>query len=142
MPYDPTNEHEETEVLVTDPEALEAIERDKASWSRYAGVEKTTEEILEEWRSETYPYYMVVEVVEGKAYKDSTFMEAFDILGKARAEAYNLGLFNRRHDEEGTTVEIRKHTYSKKNAPCVQKTGDTCWHAICLSIELVETIVC
>ena len=43
MPYDPTNEHENTEILVTDTEALEAIEREKGWSTYYAGVDKTTE---------------------------------------------------------------------------------------------------
>jgi hypothetical protein len=152
MPYDPTNEHEDTVVLVTDPEATPAIEEERERLAFWRPYDPTSAEyVLAFWRSDTDSLYMVVEVKDGKAFADSTHHRCFKVLGKARAAALNCGLWNRRYAEadgdEGTTstVEIRKHTYSK-HTPYVQKTGDTgpmgCWSEIVLSIELVETIVC
>ena len=144
MPYDPTNEHEETAILVTDTEALEVIEQEKKSWLEVDGSEMTTEDILEWWRSDPYVLYMVVDVKDGKATGDLHF-GAFEILGKARAAAWNFFLeFRREYPGIENTLEIRKHTGSKRQGAQAQKAGDTgkmgCWHGICLSIELVDTI--
>jgi len=89
--------------------------------------------VLADWRSETYVYYNVAIVVGGVA--GMVFSEAYEERGKAMAAIYNWKMLG--DDEE--VFEIRKHTYAQ-NAICVQKAGDSCWRAVCLSIELVETI--
>jgi hypothetical protein len=139
MPYDNTNPKELIESLLTDPEALAEIEREKRMHLEINGEVWTTEEVIADWNAATHVWYMVVQVQDGVA--EYTISEAFETRGRARAEAHNWYQLSCRHgcDEGPFVMEIRKHTYAR-NARCVKKEGSAGCRMITMDIELMETI--
>ena len=139
MPYDNANPNELIESLLTDPETLAEIEREKAMSLEINGEVWTTEEVIADWNADTYVSYTVVQVQDGVA--EYTIPESFETRGRARAEAHNWYQLSCRNgcDEGQFVMEIRKHTYTR-NSCCVKKEGDEGCRPITMNIELMDTI--